>query len=175
MSRFGKKKIQSAAASIELNIMPFIDVFSLLCTFLLFSAVFVSVGIQMVQVPFLSNATVTKEESQRSLNLKVDASLQKTELQSSWSEPPTDAKTQAFATTSDGYKEFHQALLKIKQDNPETDKVNLFIDNDVGYEQIVLLLDLIKLRGDGDPAPPAAHANSSMDLFPKVVFGSVIL
>ena len=41
-----------------------IDIFSLLCTFLLFSAVYVSIGIQTVQVPFFTNAASDKKDDE---------------------------------------------------------------------------------------------------------------
>ena len=50
-----KKKRSIPYKDVELNIMPFIDIFSMLNTFLLFSAVFLSVGVLEVQIPFLSN------------------------------------------------------------------------------------------------------------------------
>ena len=53
--------------------MPFVDIFSLLTTFLLFSAVFVKIGILEVQVPFLSNAAPPPDEKpSRSISVNVD-------------------------------------------------------------------------------------------------------
>ena len=42
-------------APVELNVMPFIDVFSLLTTFLLFSAAFITIGILEVQIHYFRN------------------------------------------------------------------------------------------------------------------------
>ena len=56
----------------ELNIVPFIDVFSMLNTFLLMTAVFTAIGIIEVQIPFLTSAPPPKEELTRSLDVKVD-------------------------------------------------------------------------------------------------------
>ena len=171
MSRFGKKKVYEATSGVELNIMPFIDIFSLLCTFLLFSAVFISIGIHVVQVPFLTNAAPSKEEGQRSLSVKVDASLQSVELSTYWSTPPEDKQTTQFLLTGDGLMQFHEALVKLRDGHPEADKVDLFVDNDLTYEQMIKLLDMIKLRAVGK----GNDVGSSLDLFPKVVLGSVLL
>ena len=93
MSRKRKNKIYDGGDSVELNIMPFIDIFSLLCTFLLFSAVFVAVGIHVVQVPFLSNAASEKgEDNKRIMKVKVDVSVNRIDLTTSWSEAPVDEK-----------------------------------------------------------------------------------
>ena len=56
----------------ELNIMPFIDIFSMLNTFLLLSAAFIGLGIIEVQIPFLSNSTEVKEKPTRFYDLKVE-------------------------------------------------------------------------------------------------------
>ena len=49
-----KKKHEPKAAEAELNIMPFIDIFSMLNVFLLVSATFINIGLIRVQVPFLT-------------------------------------------------------------------------------------------------------------------------
>ena len=75
MAGHRKKKRMGAdgGGSIELNVMPFIDVFSLLTTFLLFSAVFVQIGILEVQVPFLSNSNPPdNSKPSRDLSIKLD-------------------------------------------------------------------------------------------------------
>jgi biopolymer transport protein ExbD len=177
MGRFEKKKIVEGNATVELNIMPFIDVFSLLCTFLLFSAVFISVGIHVVQVPFLSNAAPTKDDSKRTLKIKVDASLDHLALESSFTKAPLDEQKQTFAHDPDGIKKMHQSLIALRLANPDADKVDLFMDDALSFNQLIKLLDVIKVRDEHDPPLPSnlGMGLSSEDLFPKVVLGSVIL
>lgn len=172
MSRFGKKKVFETAASVELNIMPFIDVFSLLCTFLLFSAVFLSVGVHFVQIPFISNAAPSKEEVQRQLNISIDVSRENIELATSWSAPPLEQKSEQFPNSESGIRDLHKSLLNLKDQHPKADKVELFLDDDITYEKIVALLDQIKLRLPEDSRTTVADQDV---LFPKVVFGSVML
>ena len=77
-----KKKASMGIAppgAVELNVMPFIDIFSLLCTFLLMSAVFLSIGILEVQVPFLTNAAMS--EAKKKEKLKERLQLLKEKLQ----------------------------------------------------------------------------------------------
>lgn len=178
MSRKGKKhKLHDGSDVVELNIMPFIDIFSLLCTFLLFSAVFVAVGIHVVQIPFLSNAAPEKggEDNKRTMKVKVDVSVNQITLTTSWSLEPIDEKTQKFTFNSGGQAEFHQALIKIKQDNMDADKVDLYVDDGVNYDQIISLLDDIKLTTAKDPPMKLGESHKGMDyLFPKVVMGSVV-
>ncbi|MBI2603114.1 MAG: biopolymer transporter ExbD [Deltaproteobacteria bacterium] len=172
MSRLGKKKVFEAGQSVELNIMPFIDVFSLLCTFLLFSAVFLSVGIHFVQIPFISNAAPSKEEVERQLNVSVDVGKDNIELVTSWSEQPLEKKVLQFPHAEAGIAQLHKSLIDLKQAHPKVDKVDLFLDDEITYDQIIGLLDQIKLRFPEDPRTSDLEGDV---LFPKVVFGSVML
>ena len=75
-----KKKKKLGYRDISLNIMPFIDVFSLLNTFLLMSAVFLSVGIIEVQIPFLTSAPPDKKQDDKSCSVKIDMSKETFEV-----------------------------------------------------------------------------------------------
>ncbi len=81
MSSKKKKKRRSTIKyrDIQLNIMPFIDVFSLLNTFLLMSAVFLAVGIIEVQIPFLTTAPPDKKTDEKFCDVKVDMEKDKIE------------------------------------------------------------------------------------------------
>ena len=81
MSNKKKKKRRKKIVyrDIQLNIMPFIDVFSLLNTFLLMSAVFLSVGIIEVQIPFLTSAPPEKQD-EKFCDVKVDMEKEKIEV-----------------------------------------------------------------------------------------------
>ncbi len=71
MRKKRRKKHEVKVKSAELNIMPFIDIFSMLNTFLLISAAFINLGIIKVQVPFLSNAPQDKTKPTRTLEINV--------------------------------------------------------------------------------------------------------
>ncbi len=176
-----KKRNSVDYRDVELNIMPFIDVFSMLNTFLLFSAAFISIGILEVQVPFLSSAPPPdKKENERILKIDTDLSRQTITLTTEWSEPPQNEDKQTYENTEAGIKEFHQKLLQIKEQSPKTDLVTLFTDEDVTYEEITKVVDAARLRWDGDPPGPMEAEDKedklgSPKLFPKIVLGSVIL
>ena len=169
MSRRRRKKRSSATGykDVELNIMPFIDVFSILTTFLLMTAVFTAIGIHEVQVPFLSNAPEEKKETKPSRSLQVNIEVE--------------------VFSEQGVQEFHRDLVGLRQKQPETDFVTLYSEDDVVFEKLALVLDAVKLRNETDPViPPAAQdpaipltdkqlREASAMLYPKVIFGSVIL
>lgn len=173
-----KKKVAPEAHEVELNVMPFIDIFSLLCTFLLFSAVFVSIGILEVQIPFLSNAAPNQDkENKRLLDVKIDVEVERVELTTSFTKQPINENRQFFPRDEAGLKEMHSQLVQLRDDYEETDKVTLFVDNEILYEDLVEVLDQIKLRFPGDQGfdPQESSKGIETTLYPKVVMGSVIL
>ncbi len=180
MSR--KKKRRSIKyRDIELNIMPFIDVFSLLNTFLLMSAVFLAVGVLEVQIPFLTSAPPDKKVDERSFDVKVDMEKDKIVVTAAWSKPPINEQKKEFKVTKEDIAALHQFLVGIRKSNPETDKISFFSEDDVLWKDIAKVLDAIKVRGPSDPvivpkgASDAEKAIAAEFLYPKVVMASVML
>src|SRR5690242_5526162 len=112
MSRRRKRR-GVAYEDVELNIMPFIDIFSMLNTFLLFSAVFLSVGIMEVQIPFLSNAKPEKKEDNRFFVVNVSVEKEKIEVDARYSAPPENLNRKEFPNTPDGQKQMHAHLVDL--------------------------------------------------------------
>ncbi|MBP6219220.1 MAG: biopolymer transporter ExbD [Oligoflexales bacterium] len=181
MRKKSKPKVSNASAGVELNIMPFIDIFSLLCTFLLFSAVFLSMGIHVVQIPFLSNAAAPSSEKERTLSIKVHVEKDSILLSSEWSEEPLEKNDQTFPRNADGITRLHEALVGLRVVNKTIDKLDLFADDELTYADLVDVLDAIKLRQKNDPVfevfdkKTNTQIRDEVGLFPKVVMGSVIL
>lgn len=171
MSRRKKKHHVVTIQDVELNIMPFIDIFSLLNTFLLFTATFVSLGVLRVQVPFLSNATPDNKKPARSLEVNVTVSRDNIVLNSEYSQPPKEKSSSTFYASNEGIAAFHRALLALKHENPKDDLVTLYSDDDVSYEKLIEILDAIKI--DSTIENDGTQDNDT--LFPKVVIGSVML
>ena len=177
MSLRRKKKLEEINQSVELNVMPFIDIFSLLCTFLLFSAVFISMGIHTVQVPFFTNASSEKKDEskpERELSLKLDIEENKIELISKWTLPPVDQKKEQFPNTEEGIRKLHQKMIQFKQESVKSQKIEVTIDDEVIYDNISQVLDAIT---NLNPEDPKILDDSKIikQLFPKVILQSVIL
>ncbi len=170
-----KKNLSAATEAVEINVMPFIDVFSLLCTFLLFSSVFITIGIHTVQVPFFSSAKETeeKEKQKREHILLVEVSTNFLELTSEWSSPPVAQEKHRFANSPSGVQEFHKKLIEIKEKNLESQKIKLFFDDKVQYESVTKILDsVVSLKEKEEASPELLKIGK---LFPQVVLGNVIL
>lgn len=172
-----EETLQEAA---ELNIMPFIDVFSVLTTFLLFSAVFIAIGIIKVQVPFFTNKE-QPDKPKRTLSVKVDVRKDKMIFARNFSLAPRNAVSVTYNVNVAGYLALHKKLVESRSLDKENDLVTLFSDDDVTFEQLSKVLDTIKFRKEGDPvflreADDEKIQKVSRDfLYPKVVMGSVIL
>ncbi len=185
--RKNKKRPNVVESAAELNIMPFIDVFSVLTTFLLMSAVFLSVGIIKVQVPFLSNSKELPTKPTRSLGVNVDVQLSGIELLAEYSLPPKDPFKKTFPFTDAGLEEMHSELVKLRQKDEKTDLVTVFTEDDVTYQDLTKVLDKIKYRSTTDPefaSQPELfededekidRVKQGIYLYPKIVLGSVFL
>lgn len=184
----GKKKRKGPAKSgpdaPELNIMPFIDIFSMLNTFLLVSASFLGLGILEVQVPFLSNSPEVKEEPQRSFSLRVDIDPNEIIIKHQWTAPPVEVTETKFELNDAGIVKFHDEMVAVRKKVPENDKVTLYAGDDVNYEKFIKVLDAIKTMGENEPPldlpvkrdedAPKPRGRGSF-LFEKVVVGNVLI
>ena len=178
-----KRKYSKPSQSVpELNVMPFVDIFSMLNTFLLVSASFIGLGILEVQVPFLSNnPDIPDSKPERTMSIRVEVEKEKLILKTTWSAPPNDDKETNYDMDPAGIDRMHQDLIKLKTDVPETDKVTMITEDDVKYDQMILVLDAIKTLKETDPdlpQPPredGERRTSARFLYNKVVMGSVIL
>jgi biopolymer transport protein ExbD len=170
---------------IDLNIMPFIDIFSMLNTFLLFTAVFLSVGVLEVQIPFLSSSPPPDDpKDSRVFQVNVDVTKELVEVQTSYTRPPEQSQKFPFPNNKEGLKLMHQKLAEVRKANADTDKATVYSEDDVNWESLSAVLDGIMLRVEGDPVfPPAkdaknkekAEIDAKTFLYPKIVMGSVML
>ena len=165
--------------------MPFIDIFSMLNTFLLFTAVFLSVGVLEVQIPFLSNSPPPDDpKDSRVFQLSVDVTKDQVEVQTSYTRPPEQLQKFPFPNNPAGRKLLHQKLSDVRKKNADTDKATVYSDDDVNWESLSAVLDSVMLRIESDPVfPPVkdaknkdrAELDAKTFLYPKIVMGSVML
>lgn len=191
MSRKRKRR-KVVYTDVELNIMPFIDIFSMLNTFLLFTAVFLSMGILEVQIPFLSSAPPPDEKDAREFKVAVDVTKEQVEVQTSYSQPPEQLQKFPFPNNADGIKKMHEKLVQIRKEKSDTDKATVYADDDVLWDSLAQVIDGVMLRVESDPIfPPAkdslksgkeeqisaqkAELNAKTFVYGKVIMGSVML
>ncbi|MCY4444649.1 MAG: biopolymer transporter ExbD [Proteobacteria bacterium] len=178
-----KFKMHEDSGPIDLNVMPFIDVFSLLTTFLLFSAVFINIGVVEVQAPFFSNKETEKpEKTKRTISVNVSIDSEKIELETFYETGERDSNLKTFDLSDSGITAMHKALIDTRVKYPLTDKMTLFVEDDVGYDSVMKVVDAIKFLAKGEenviPSDPNKDPQSKTNqvyLYPKVVMGNVIL
>ncbi|MES2743956.1 MAG: biopolymer transporter ExbD [Bdellovibrionota bacterium] len=163
----------------ELNLMPFIDIFSMLNTFLLVSAAFIGLGILEVQVPFLSNSSEVKEDPQRMFSIRVDLTDTEVKLTSLWTSGVEDKQEKTFKYDPADMTLFHEAIRALRTKVPEQDKLTVYADNTVKYSQLTTVIDNIKTVKDKEAPlnlPPIDGREAPKNfIYEKVVIGSVIL
>lgn len=180
-----KKRVEGKYVDVELNIVPFIDVFSMLNTFLLMTAVFTAIGIIEVQIPFLTTAPPEVPDTTRVLEVKVDMEKDQVEVTASWTRPPVDEQKKTFKINKKDIADMHKFLVDIKKSSPEAEKVQFFTEDDVIFQDMTMVLDAVKLRMPGDPVfpvkgksgagAPGVEAMAQEFLFPKITMASVML
>ena len=178
MKKKKRKKLKCETAG--LNIMPFIDVFSMLNTFLLVSASFVSIGILKVQVPFFSNAPPDKSKPARVMDINLTVEKEKIDLVTRWSLPPDEETKKEYKNDKEGWNTLHQDLISMKQRFPESDKLTFFSDDDIRYDNVVSVIDVVKTLKETDPTltmkdEKTGEVKKSRYLYEKIVMGSVVL
>jgi len=175
-----KRRVDAGGTSVELNVMPFIDIFSLLCTFLLFSAVFVSIGILEVQAPYLTNAAPDKsvlEDKDKKKEILINIDIKKDQVVlRSLADGEKESITK-FSVDKESLDKFHAMLLALKQKFPTSEKATVYSDDDVEFSQLVSILDAVKFLETGKPQEHAqGHEHIPIGtLFPKIIIGSVLL
>lgn len=188
-----RKRHKVEYKDVELNIMPFIDIFSMLNTFLLFTAVFLSVGILEVQIPFLSSSPPPDDPKEaREFKVAIDVTKEQVEIQTSFSMPPEQLQKFPFPLNKEGIDQMHAKLVQIRKENPDTDKATVYSDDEVLWETLGAVLDGVMIRLDKDPvfavpkdalkgkerdpkAREKAELTAKVYVYPKVVIGSVML
>lgn len=163
----------------ELNIMPFIDIFSMLNTFLLVSAAFLGLGILEVQIPFLSNSPDLKDPPKRAFSIRVDIEVEQVKVTSLWTAAPEEKSEKTFKFDNADIGKLHQEMIDLRVKVPENDKVTVYADNEVKYEQLVKVIDNVKTLKEKEPRLniPGEENKTGANtfIFEKVIIGSVIL
>lgn len=175
-----KRRSEIKVDAAELNIMPFIDVFSMLNTFLLVSAAFVGLGILEVQIPFFSNSPDIPDKPQRTMSINVDIEKEEVKLTTLWSAPPVDKKETIYKLNKGDLARLHKDLVDLRMREQDADKVTVFSEDDVPYSALIQVVDTVKTRLQSDPKiivtdEKTNEKRESEFIYEKVVIGSVVL
>lgn len=181
-----KKHREQAASGFYLNIIPMIDLFTILNAFLLMSSAFNAFGQIKVEIPFLSSAPPPTEQEAKqkpdvSINVeqlmdKIIVTVQGTKEPGKDDEITIPAKE---GKEGQDYKAFHDLLVKLKAKHPKLYKYTLMPDEMVKYADMVKLLDAARKLMPEDPPLELEKKDGTkvpaQYLLENVVIGGVIL
>ena len=179
--KFRFKRRETVEQSFGINVIPMIDLVTILNAFLLVSASFFAFGQIQVEVPYLSSkAPPTEDKSKNSLSINIEMKVNEIEIQVRNSR---DLKAdQAFTIAKQGedyeWKSFHDKLIEIKKGHPEITHYTLFPDEEIDYQSIVSLLDHSRSLEAGDPPLSELTEDGTevpaTSLYKNVVMGGVL-
>ncbi len=182
-----KKRSKGESNPLEINVTPMIDMFSVLVSFLLVTAVFSSVGQHTVQIPFLSSApppsqAVVDKDPKKVLTLIIDN--QKAKLEVTMSNVSKIVESAEFNIDPNGLDSLQAKIYSIKSADPKVDTVTIMQDTQTEYEKFISVLDALReLKANRPPLPvipdPKADPKDvpvdGSILIPKIILGNVIL
>ena len=178
-----KKNTGGGSDAFEINVTPMIDMFSVLNTFLLMTAVFSATGQVQVQIPFFSSAPPPTEkqiEKTKSRTIDIKFTNDEITLTVGWSDSSLKSEEFTLKTDPTGLDELQERIYKARMEDPKLDKATLHVLDDTTYQTTYAVLDSIKvLKKSRQPLvwpedyklPPGEMKET---LIPKIVFGDVV-
>jgi biopolymer transport protein ExbD len=144
----------------ELMLVPMIDIFTVLVTFLLMTAVFSRIAIVELDLPSAAGGPVTEP----TFRLEVIVRKQGFEL--------TNGKEviAAIPKVNGAYdlKALSEAALSLKQDHPEQDDASVLLEPDIPYDDLIQAMDAVR----STEAPGASGSGPTrVALFTNIAVG----
>ena len=156
-----KKLARHKRKPAELLLVPMIDIFTVLVTFLLMTAVFSRITIIQLDLPSSAAASPTEPE----FGLEVIVRKEGFEL-------TNGSDLIAALPTVNGeydFKTLTEMALALKREHPQTETASVLMERGVNYDYLIRAMDAIRdtdLPGNGPGARPMKVA-----LFPKIAVG----
>jgi biopolymer transport protein ExbD len=146
---------------VELLLVPMIDIFTVLVTFLLMTAVFSRITIIQLDLP----SAEAGSPSEPTFRLEVIVRKEGFELTNG------SERIAAIPTVNGEYdlKALTEMAVALKREHPETDAASVLMDPGVNYDYLIRAMDAIRdtrLPGSGPDARPM-----KVTLFPKIAVG----
>ena len=148
-SMYARRKAKPA----ELLLVPMIDIFTVLVTFLLMTAVFSKLTIVQLDLPSSAAANPT----QPPFRLEVIVRKEGFEL--------TDGTARIAAIPKVGgeydLKVLSDLALALKREHPQVDNASVLMEEDVDYNDLIAVMDTIR----------STEAPENLTMFPKIALG----
>jgi len=146
---------------VELNLVPMIDIFTVLVTFLLMTAVFSRLVIMQLELPSsLAEPGTTSPEFRLEVIVRADGF----ELTNGEKLIATIPKVE------DEYdlKALSELALQLKRENPDANDASVLLERDIEYDYLIQVMDAV--RSTMAPATPGERP-TKQELFTQVAVG----
>ncbi len=163
---------------IELNLVPILDTMVTIVAFLLFTMSFLVLA--HIESPFPVASMEDLKEQVKKKPLQLTLTLREKEAQV-WS--PFDlVPKRIIANTAEGIPDLRgirSVLFEVKNKFPTEQKIVLVPGPEVNYENLILIMDTVRLIEKTDPPvyfkdPATGQDQVAKFLFPEVVFGNLL-
>lgn len=146
---------------VELNLVPMIDIFTVLVTFLLMTAVFSRLVIMQLELPSsLAEPGATTPE----FRLEVIVRAEGFELTNGVQLIATIPKVEGAYDL----KTLSELALALKRDHPDANDASVLLERDIEYDYLIQVMDAV--RSTEAPATPGARP-TKQELFTQVAVG----
>ena len=136
----------------ELLLVPMIDIFTVLVTFLLMTAVFSRITIIDLDLPSAQGPAVTQPAFRLEVILR-DSGLEVTNGQD---------RIAALPKVQGQYdlKALSELALTLKREHPDVDEASVLLEPDIEYDSLIQVMDAIRSKevAEGSPAQPVRVA-----------------
>lgn len=174
IKRPSSRRRSRGTSEIDLPLVPIMDAFVTLIAFLLLATSLLAVTLIDTPVPIVSNMPDNSKDKPLALTLTIEP--EQIKLSSGFNL----IKPQSFPKIDKNYdlEKLHAAVLEIKKGFEKENKIVFMPTGAVKYNEIVQLMDAVRLRAKTDEMAVIKDANgvdkADPYIFSEVIFGNVI-
>lgn len=160
MARHMLRHHKRARHETELNLVPLIDIFTVLVFFLLVTAVFSRTTILGLHLPERSSTAAPPDHLPH-----IEVVVRRGSLEAG---DRGNAPMQTLVNRNDGYdlQGLSTLLLQLKARDPQNRAVTVLVEPDISYDQLVQVMDAVRTS-----RTPASATTTRTELFPDISIG----
>ncbi len=174
-----KKYTAHNPAEFELDLAPLLAVMVKLVPVLLISSAFVQIMTVDSQLPQAVQAAISEQKNEDTARISLEAKKNEGFILSVIRKGQAPQKTTvALKNGQFDFASLHQALVKIKSENPQVFSLDLAPDQDIAYKDVVKITDEARRSRDQKIRFPIVdkktNQNTTTDyMFPDIVFTNI--
>jgi biopolymer transport protein ExbD len=151
----------------EVMLVPMIDIFVVLVTFLLMTAVFSRITILQLDLPSANEGGAPEVPAFRLEVIVRESGFELTNGETLIAALPKVEGEYDWQTLS-------QLTMQLKRENPDVNDASVLLEREVKYDYLIQVMDAIRaaeVAGGGEPAADSAAPTQRLELFPNIAVG----